>query len=85
MTKNKFAFADPHRATGRYYDNEDLKLFESLLREIFDDISRMDSRMCAPGNVDETRSRIAMAILAAAEAGESNPSRLKLAAIDRLF
>ncbi|HMQ93434.1 MAG TPA: hypothetical protein PKA33_13400 [Amaricoccus sp.] len=85
MPDTRLAFANHRKATGRYYDNEELKLFESLLAEIFDDISGTDDHMCAPENVPETRKRIAMAIIAAAEEGETSAARLKQAAMDRLF
>ena len=84
MPDTRLAFANHRKATGRYYDNEELKILESLLAEIFDDISRSDDHMCAPENAHETRNRIAMAIIAAAEEGESNVARLKQAVMDRL-
>ncbi len=79
------AFREIRKGSHKYYNSADLKMFERVLQEIFEDFKKIDEYMTAPDNAHETRSRIAVAIMAAAESGETNAARLKQAAIDRMF
>jgi hypothetical protein len=85
MLHKNFDRAELRNPCGKYYDSNELKMFERVLSEIFSDLERIDPYMCAPENAHQTRSRIAVAIMAAAADGETNETRLKQAVIDRLF